>query len=187
MKMHDCDFSMTSTASSVLHRPQASKRSSRDERTVLGKSQSTDTSSGAEIDIWQKPKADPQPQKSSEESTAKEVTPVTSKKVPKFSRLFKLSRSPLKVIQESNRRSKSADSRSTAASTKNGQSQLQQSPQKVIYQRNDIWIVAPFFKNLVPLPNFPQINDKNSKKLLDFSQTRTHQILNNLMNWKKAF
>ena len=43
----------------------------------------------------------------------------TSKKVPKFSRLFKLSRSPLKVIQESNRRSKSADSRSTT-STKNG-------------------------------------------------------------------
>ena len=154
MKMHICDFSMTSTASSVLHRPQASKRSSRDERTVLGKSQSTDTSSGAEMDIWQKPKAEPKPQKSSEESTSKveESTPVTavSKKVPKFSRLFKLSRSPLKVIQESNRRSKSADSRSTAASAKNGQSQPQQSTQKVIYQRNDIWIVSPLLQISYP-------------------------------------
>ena len=147
--MHNCDFSMTSTASSVLHRPQGCKRSSRDERTVLGKSQSTDTSSGADIDIWQM-KADPQPQMPapSEESTAKEVTAVTStssssKKVPKFSRLFKLSRSPLKVIQESNRRSKSADSRSTAASAKNGQSQLQQSLQKVIYERNDSLTLIP--------------------------------------------
>ena len=51
------------------------------------------------------------------EATATPTAKETSKKVPKFSRLFKLSRSPLKVIQESNRRSKSADSRST---TKNG-------------------------------------------------------------------
>ena len=53
------------------------------------------------------------------EATATPTAKETSKKVPKFSRLFKLSRSPLKVIQESNRRSKSADSRSTT-STKNG-------------------------------------------------------------------
>ena len=54
------------------------------------------------------------------EATATPTAKETSKKVPKFSRLFKLSRSPLKVIQESNRRSKSADSRSQTTSTKNG-------------------------------------------------------------------
>ena len=96
----------------------------------VGKSQSTDTSS-AEIDIWQmkqqplqpREKQPHQPQTQPQitlEATATNTTAKeTSKKVPKFSRLFKLSRSPLKVIQESNRRSKSADSRSTT-STKNG-------------------------------------------------------------------
>ena len=58
-----------------------------------------------------------QPQITLEATATNNTAKETSKKVPKFSRLFKLSRSPLKVIQESNRRSKSADSRST---TKNG-------------------------------------------------------------------
>ena len=62
------------------------------------------------------PQTQPQITLEATATTAKE----TSKKVPKFSRLFKLSRSPLKVIQESNRRSKSADSRSQTTSTKNG-------------------------------------------------------------------
>ena len=61
----------------------------------------------------------PQPQITLEATATNTTAKETSKKVPKFSRLFKLSRSPLKVIQESNRRSKSADSRSTT-STKNG-------------------------------------------------------------------
>ena len=60
-----------------------------------------------------------QPQITLEATATNTTAKETSKKVPKFSRLFKLSRSPLKVIQESNRRSKSADSRSTT-STKNG-------------------------------------------------------------------
>lgn len=108
----------------VLHRPQNIKRSSRDERTVLGKSQSTDTSS--EIDIWQKP----------QQTEPEEMKPVV-KKVPKFSRLFKLSRSPLKVIQEnSNRRSKSADSRIKNAAVqvkdkKSSQNKLKMSDKKV--------------------------------------------------------
>ena len=102
------------STNSVLHRTLASKRSSRDERTVLGKSQSTDTSS--EVDIWKKKQL---PVKEKQQPQNAEVTPVTStKKVPKFSRLFKLSRSPLKVIQESNRRSKSADTRAITSGSK---------------------------------------------------------------------
>ena len=102
-----------SKSTSIMHRPPKATTKRRDERTVLGKSQSTDTSS--DIEIWQKPKQQPQKQPPIPEV----ITPV--KKVPKFSRLFKLSRSPLKVIKdESNkmsRRSKSADSRGKEAMT----------------------------------------------------------------------
>ena len=100
-----------SKSTSIMHRPPKSTTKNRNERTVLGKSQSTDTSS--DIEIWQKPKQQ-QPQKLHQPSIPEVITPVKTK-VPKFSRLFKLSRSPLKVIKdESNkmsRRSKSADSR----------------------------------------------------------------------------
>jgi hypothetical protein len=112
-------------AASILHRPLSAKRSSRDERTVLGKSQSTDTSSDLDnsLDIWQKPKQPPQSVKiAAAESLAAAVVappPVAKSKGPKFSRLFKLSRSPLKVVKDeaksSSRRSKSADSRNNKA------------------------------------------------------------------------
>ena len=109
---------LKTTSSAIMHRPPKASTKRRDERTVLGKSQSTDTSS--DIEIWQKPKQQPQ---------ISEVTPPQSEsrgsstglKVPKFSRLFKLSRSPLKVIKDEakvGRRSKSADSRKEAAASK---------------------------------------------------------------------
>ena len=99
------EASASTASNNVLHRN--TKRSSRDERTVLGKSQSTDTSS--ELEIWQKKPQ--QPQQPQQPQLVIPTPASASKKGPKFSRLFKLSRSPLKVIQESNRRSKSADSR----------------------------------------------------------------------------
>ena len=102
-KSSGCSSMSSSSNEHLKLRNRSSKRcvNSRDERTVLGQSQSTDTSS--EIEVWQ-------PQVSSSSSK----TAVKSQ--PKFSRLFKLSRSPLKVIQESNRRSKSADTRKSKKS-----------------------------------------------------------------------
>ena len=99
-KSSGCSSMSSSSNEHLKLRNRSSKRgaNSRDERTVLGQSQSTDTSS--EIEVWQ-PQVKPKSQG------------------PKFSRLFKLSRSPLKVIQESNRRSKSADTRKSKKSVVN--------------------------------------------------------------------
>ncbi len=111
----------------ILHRPLDGKRSSRDERTVLGKSQSTDTSS--DIEIWQQQQPRPQPtipeqsalvsQPPASASNKKDSSnAVKYSRVPKFSRLFKLSRSP-KVLNKaeasaSKKRSKSADTRANS-------------------------------------------------------------------------
>ena len=124
---------------SIMHRPSKTNNNNkrRDERTVLGKSQSTDTSS--DIEIWQKPKQQQQQHQHPPIPEASAVVVPVKNKIPKFSRLFKLSRSPLKVIKDESklsRRSKSADSRGKEAAapstmtSKQQQQQPQQQPQK---------------------------------------------------------
>ena len=117
-----CSSSLSSGNGNVVHHRRGMNgmlNANNERRTVVGKSQSTDASSDAEI--WEKSCINNNDNKSTStannQPTLCDVTQLPSnekdnviRKAPKFSRLFKISRSPLQIVDEKyKKRSKSAD------------------------------------------------------------------------------
>ena len=111
-----CSSSLSSGNGNVVHHRRgvngvAKLNGNIERRSVAGKSTSTDTSS--EIDVWEKSNMNNNEKCQNNLPTICDVTvcPAVTRKAPKFSRLFKISRSPLKVVDDKyKKRSKSAES-----------------------------------------------------------------------------